>query len=37
MGGYAVHAQIGGDPLPMPDASLVPEQTDQSDQIAQTA
>ena len=29
--------QIGGDPLPMPDASLVPEQTDQSDQVAQTA
>ena len=29
--------QIGGDPLPMPDAALVPEQTDQSDQVAQTA
>jgi hypothetical protein len=29
--------QIGGDPLPIPDASLVPEQTDQSDQVAQTA
>jgi hypothetical protein len=29
--------QIGGDPLPMPDASLVPEQSDQTGQIAQTA
>jgi Permuted papain-like amidase enzyme, YaeF/YiiX, C92 family len=29
--------QIGGDPLPMPDASLVPEQSDQADQVAQTA